>query len=190
MSKQTQANAIYAAHANVNATRKSLINIISNELGVSVAYASTLYNEAKKAAGDAAPAARTPKTETVSALADKITRIDRPTVRMLRHELESTLKEFGSKYGLTIDVGSIRFSDEDFTTKVKVSCGSSGDAAKREFERYAWKFGLKKDDYGRDFTHGGTRFTVVGIKPRSRRYPIIGVNGNGTRYKFPASVLK
>ena len=35
----------------------------------------------------------------------------------------------------------------------------------------------------------GDRFTLVGLKPRNRKYPVIGKDAAGRRFKFPRTVL-
>ena len=43
-----------------------------------------------------------------------------------------------------------------------------------EFTRYAASFGLKAADFGQIVTIDGKRFKIVGLKPKSRKYPVLG----------------
>ena len=59
----------------------------------------------------------------------------------------------------------------------------------KEFEKYAGLFDLSRSDYRRSFLSDGDIYFLVALKPRNRKYPVIGENQNGTRYKFPRNVL-
>ena len=59
----------------------------------------------------------------------------------------------------------------------------------KEFEKYAGLFDLSGSDYRRPFLSGGDMYFLVALKPRNRKYPVIGENQNGTCYKFPRNVL-
>ena len=43
-------------------------------------------------------------------------------------------------------------------------------------------YGLTADDYGRKFKNGKGTFILVGIKPRSRKNPLVIQNEEGTKY--------
>lgn len=187
MSKQATANELYNEMITEGYSRKDIIERIRIAENVSAAYASTLYNNARKAS--------TPNDKVASAMAStvrkpKIERFDRPTLRRFRSTLEAKLAEIEEEFGVTMNIGSIRFSDTDFTARLSCGLGNADEAAQREWDQNCFFFGLKSDDFGRTFTDRGTPFTVTGIKPKSRKYPVLATNSNGTTYKFPASVLK
>ena len=65
------------------------------------------------------------------------------------------------------------------------------DGDRVEFALHAHLFGLTEDDFGKGFmSPRGDRFTLVGLKPRNRKYPVIGKDSSGRRFKFPADVLE
>lgn len=120
----------------------------------------------------------------------KITRITRNDVRALRADIDAALAKVLEKHGLTHELGRITFSDSDFRGQLRVAVGSADDAAEREFRKYAYKFGLTGNEFGKTFTNGKTKFTITGLKPRSHTYPILATNARGTTYKFPADFAK
>lgn len=117
-------------------------------------------------------------------------------VKQLRSEINDALKTVGDKHNLTVQIGrSITYDDAGFTARiegVEVTNPDDKDAVERaKFERDVSRvYGVEKDDFHRSFSHNGTRFKLVGVNPKAKKYPIIGKNGNGTRYKFPLSVLQ
>jgi len=125
----------------------------------------------------------------------KITEFDRPTIKRLRSEIDDALLELSEKYGIEIKTGSASFSNTNVTFKLELATvGSDGEVNTKEmddFRHNAWRFGLSEDDLGKEFTHRGNRYRVVGMKPRSPKYPIIAERiGDGARFKFPSGVLK
>ena len=61
--------------------------------------------------------------------------------------------------------------------------------AQNEWNLYCHQFGLLTTDFGRTFKHRSSTFTVIGIKPRSPKYPVLAQNTRGKVYKFPAYFL-
>jgi predicted metal-dependent peptidase len=67
---------------------------------------------------------------------------------------------------------------------------ASANAAQQEWDASCWRFGLTPKQFGTTFSFRGKRYTVIGLKPRSSRFPILARNEVGSVYKFPADVLK
>lgn len=119
-----------------------------------------------------------------------ITKFDKSNLKVVRALANAALTEALAEHGLTATIGNITYSDADFNCKLTVSCGSDEDAAKREFEKNAFRFGLTADDYGRDFNFNGKMFKLIGIKPKASKYPLVGLGSDGKRYKFPETAVK
>jgi hypothetical protein len=67
--------------------------------------------------------------------------------------------------------------------------GKNGLAESKEaadFKALAKFYGLNADDLGRHFVSRGERYEIVGLKPKSHKFPILGRNHDGKIYKFPA----
>lgn len=121
--------------------------------------------------------------------------MNRQKVKQLRNEMDKVLAELGEKHGLGIKVGNISFDDRGFTAKVEaIEADNPQDQEsidRARFERDVKAvYGLEKDDFHREFNYNGTTFKIVGVKPRSTKYPVIGENANGTRYKFILRAVK
>jgi hypothetical protein len=70
--------------------------------------------------------------------------------------------------------------------KVSVLDGD-GKAITEESESFrsnAKLLGLEPDDLGKEFTFRGQLYTICGLKPKSRKYPVIARSDNGKDYKF------
>ena len=95
------------------------------------------------------------------------------------------------KYGITVEYKGGSYSPEEYTAKFVFSVPRS-DGIPTSFAAACGKFGLSVEDYGKRFhnSQGTAVYKLVGIKPRNRKYPIIGLRSDGQRFKFGPQVLK
>jgi hypothetical protein len=120
-----------------------------------------------------------------------------PLVRKIMDECEEALRPVAEKYGLTLDrKGSTYRRDAlpvmfQLLVTEKDEDGNVLSAAAKDFQKFATMFGLKADDLHREFVHQGERFRITGVKPRSRKFPLLGENvRTGKTYKFPVETVK
>lgn len=118
----------------------------------------------------------------------KINSLNRNNIKMVRNNLQNDLNQVGAKYGLSIELGSIRYSENDLTSKIKVvvlNGANSNDADKIYFENNCNRYGLNENDFDRAISlHDGTRCYICGIKPQNKKYPIIVKNEFNKKYKL------
>jgi hypothetical protein len=118
---------------------------------------------------------------------------------------DKTLKEFREdfiklnhalelKYGVALSLGNLKYTNSEFkgTLTALVSnntseLGEPEEFEKLEFERLAWKFGFKKEDYRKDVLVQGRPFKIVGFKEKARKnkYIIEDINGQ----KWTSSII-
>lgn len=121
--------------------------------------------------------------------------LDKQIFNLLRHDVENALKSVAEKYGIEITAGSISYTNEYCTMKITASVISeSGEVLTKEkadFKKYAELFDLKPEDLGRTFKLNNSTFEIVGLKPSSRKFPIIGRNvASNKRFKFTSSMVQ
>jgi len=122
-------------------------------------------------------------------------KFNKSNVRQFRADITDALKAVEKQHGVSFSIGNIRFTDNDFRTKLECfsvtdNSGNSVDAAKVAFEQKAFRVGVKKSAYGQTFKQGNRTFKIVGINTRAKVYPIQAESVNrGTRYKFPLSAI-
>lgn len=118
-------------------------------------------------------------------------KITNQNLNAFRRSFEIAMKALEEKYDVNIEMGNIRYSADSFRSKIEVTNKVAGKSAEEvEFGKWCGMFGLKESDLGRQFTSNGRVFTLTGIKPSRRKYPISGVGQRGGRYKFTESVVK
>ena len=113
----------------------------------------------------------------------KITQFNSKNIDRIREDVEQKLAEVSEKYGIVLTIGGMRYSASEITTRMTVKTITTGikegesmkEASDRaEFTRYAASFGLKAEYFGQVVTIDGKRFRIVGLKPKSRKYPVLG----------------
>jgi len=122
----------------------------------------------------------------------KVTAFNRQNIRQINSELEAALKQVAEKYGLEVKLGSTRFTGDNFTTKVQVATVAEGGITMSkeatDFNRYKTILGINMD-LGQEFQRSGKTFTIVGLKPRSKKYPILAKCSDGKTYKLPVDLV-
>ena len=113
---------------------------------------------------------------------------DRPRVRKLRDDLSQALAEVGKRFGVTITLGAASFSPAICKFRLEVagptSNGEATSAVAEDFKRYAGLWGMQKDDLNKTFVFRGETYTLIGAKPRSSRFPLLGKRADGKVFKF------
>lgn len=123
----------------------------------------------------------------------KISKFDRPNVKMIHAEINAALSAIAQKHGLlSLSTGTLSFSDEKFT--VRVTGLAPIDVSKTKIENVtpsAIGIGSHPSSFiGSHFMANGTKFKVTDYKPSRPKYPIVGENSAGTRYKFTVDSVK
>lgn len=126
-------------------------------------------------------------------MSNKINSLDRTAVRRINDDIQSALDAVAKRYGVQIKVGNSRFSNTNCTTKIDISTVNEGGTVMTkeatDFNRFAASFGITKK-LGDTFDFRYDTYEIVGLKPRSSKYPVLAKNlSNGKTFKFPANVI-
>jgi hypothetical protein len=117
--------------------------------------------------------------------------LTRNVVRNIASDVESALADIAAKYNVVIERGGASFTSDNATLKLKISTisadGVINSAEATDFNTYKTVYGVTKN-LGESFYHNGTKYTITGLKPRSKKYPVIATNGSRS-YKFPISTI-
>ena len=124
-----------------------------------------------------------------------MTTITRQTCRLLSADTLKALEAVAQKHGLTVSMGSGRFSAGSATLKVEYTATVEADAdgtpgAPVDFARHAAIIGLDDHAFGRVFTAGGVEYRVSGIRLTRRKYPVSAVRTRDQRsFKFDVATV-
>ena len=121
--------------------------------------------------------------------------MDRQKVLSIRDKLNEVLKEAGKDLGVELRLGNCTYYNNNATFKLEVAeIGEDGEVHTKEAEDFrarAFMYGLQPEDLGKDFRDfTGKKFTITGLKPRSKKYPILAKDEDGETYKLPTEMVK
>ena len=118
----------------------------------------------------------------------KVICIDRHVCQdTIRPEVTAALNRALGELGLKASIGNITFTNTTAKTRLTITVDGV-DVDRQEFNRHCIRFGLVPTDYGRAFKYLADDFKLVGIKPTSRRYPLVAQRlRDAKRFKLPAS---
>lgn len=123
----------------------------------------------------------------------KRTEIDTGFLNHMRSEINDALDVVGQANGMTIGIGSITYSTTGFKTRIEAELGNAEEGERTAFERATKHFfgEVTPDMYGMKFTNGRDteEYTLVGLKPKSPKWPVMGRNTAGVTYKFKLGVI-
>lgn len=125
----------------------------------------------------------------------KISRMDSVALSTIKARIEALLEPLKAELGVGAKVGHIKYGPQNCI--MSVECGliaEDGSVLTRQrddFMRYAAHFGLKAEDFGREFESRGMRYRIVGLNPGAPRFPILAERCHDKRgFKFPMESVK
>lgn len=126
-----------------------------------------------------------------------VTKFTPSNVRMILEECREALEPIAEKHSLVLDnKGRTYYRDSlpvlfQFLVKEEDEDGNALKAEAKDFLKVGRMFGFEPGDLGKEFQTRGETFRITGLKPRSRKYPVLAENvRTGKSYKFPADVVK
>ena len=95
-------------------------------------------------------------------------------LKEFRDDFTEAVKGLEKKYGVEISLGSIRYQSTSFEAKLSVLKGVGDKSPGQvQFEKNAFMYGLKNDDFGKVFTVKGAQYQIVSIDTKKRKYPLV-----------------
>ena len=132
----------------------------------------------------------------------KITSFKKTDFANIRAELASALAAVEEKFGIKLSVGSITFSDNEFSAKLVGLAGAAASAATSQdgepkvnakwvsdFMKYARSFGFAPSDLGREFKINGRNVKLVGSRSRAN-LPLVVQTASGSFSAMSVETVK
>jgi hypothetical protein len=117
-----------------------------------------------------------------------IKQLDKPIVQYIRKRLQAAIEPLAKELGVAMDLGRCTFQASHCRFQLKVAVRSAGGEAMTEeaeaFKHSAKLFGFEPEDLGRQFVFQSQTYTVCGLRPKGRKYPVIARTADGKDYKF------
>lgn len=112
----------------------------------------------------------------------------------IRVDMKLALSMVESTHNLEFEIGKMTYGSHTFKVTLEAAIGKDGeeaDLAKTKWDKECYSFGLKRENFGKKFKLStGVIYTIVDIRPRSTKYPIIAEDSSGASFKFRATTVK
>ena len=124
----------------------------------------------------------------------KVSKFDKPSLKVIREAMNAALKDVESKYGIKVSVGNASYSSDEVTFKVKANTvGQGGQVNSKEanmWALYADMNGIGHLSVGDTITLQGKPFTIAGWNTRAKKSPVNITDQNGRSYKCSVAMVK
>jgi hypothetical protein len=113
----------------------------------------------------------------------KVSKLNSANLDVIREVINRKLAEAGEELGVALEIGGMSYNEMEATTRLSIKAVGAAvkegesiqeASARSEFAFHSASFGLKKEHFGKEVTVDGRKFRIVGIKPKSRKYPVLG----------------
>ncbi len=120
--------------------------------------------------------------------------------KKLREKLDSILAKFTeelkSEFNVVVKIGNGKYTPGEFGSlelKVELSeINSKGiveNKTTHAFHSLSKIYGFEPDDLGKPFNYNGSVYKIVGLAPRSDKFPVIVARQDGKQFKMPSETV-
>lgn len=118
--------------------------------------------------------------------------IDRARAKAIHEAAQAALKKVAEQFDVKLTKSGCTYDTDNVSLRVSLDVvGESGRPNKEAetFKRDCTMYGLEPEHLGATFKHGARTYTITGINPRAKKYPIV-VTCGGKGYKFPSDIVR
>jgi hypothetical protein len=112
-------------------------------------------------------------------------------MRQIQNKIKLFLKKIERDENVTIDFGPSKQRYFEYSNRMTVKSTLTPIQKSSEDDKLSKQLGFTQNIIGEEFkSRTGKIYSIVEIRPRNRKYPIIGKSRTGRLYKFPTSHVK
>lgn len=119
--------------------------------------------------------------------------ITKETIETIRGRMDETMTAIAKEFGFEFKPKNCTYNEEliHYHADLFAPDPSGLGRAQILFERWCEDYGLQADDFGKQFTSQGEKFTITGLNPTRPKYPINAKRASdGRGFKFPEEIIK
>ena len=107
-------------------------------------------------------------------------------LELIRKDMKTALSMVEATHNLQFNIGKITYSSHTFRVSLEAAIGKNGeeaDLARTKWDKECYGFGLTRADFGKRFkSHSGKMLTIIDIRPRATKRPIVVVDDEGNEF--------
>lgn len=110
--------------------------------------------------------------------------------KAFREEMKKAVEGVERKFGIEIEFGSIKYEENSFEVKTKVSNGTVEKRRENEFKKYAKLYNLDPSVYRKPFIYKGLQHRIIGLERTRRKYPMLIESETGETFLMTVDSVK
>lgn len=123
-----------------------------------------------------------------------IENFDKRNLELLKQEMDLAMQKIGERHGIKTSIGKVKYNTGNCTIQIHAALINGPtitlkDTLEQELRASGYRYGLYGEDLGKTFLVGFNEYTFAGLKPKSRKTPIIGMGADGKYYRFGVDIL-
>lgn len=116
--------------------------------------------------------------------------IDTIKINSVIDKLKQALLEIEKSENIKFEFGSTSYNIAEFTINLRGKTNEKDEKVEKVYQSICQRLGFTQNVLGMSFESGSKTFTVVDIKTKNFKYPIIAQDKAGQRYKYSVSSIK
>jgi len=116
--------------------------------------------------------------------------MDKQTAKTLLSELQKVAKKIANENSLYLEKTRGTYGNEFVDIKLSFHESDQSTREKKNWNKNCNLYGFKKEDFGKNFTHFGETYKVIGLNTKAKKFPIYGERiKDGKKFKFKAGSI-
>jgi len=111
-------------------------------------------------------------------------------IKTIQDKLKLAIAKIEKEENVKIEFGSIRFNVAHYTTQMTVKTLDKTESVDSALKAMCSRLGFTQNILGMKFEGPSGIYEIIDIQTKNRKYPVIAVSPNGTRYKYSVVHIK
>jgi hypothetical protein len=121
-------------------------------------------------------------------MSNKISSFTPEILDQLRVRIQTNLNDIGIEFGISFRIGGMTYTKDKVTARLSATVDREGKRVPEmvyDFNVYCYDYGAIPEDLGKELTIEGTKYLLVGLKPRASKRPFVCQRvSDGVQFNF------
>lgn len=116
--------------------------------------------------------------------------INETKIKSIQDKIKLAISKIEKEENVKIEFSSVRFNVAQYTTQMSVKTLDKTEKVDNVFKSMCQRLGFTQNIIGMKFDGPNGIYEIIDIQTKNRKYPVIAVAPNGTRYKYSVAHIK
>jgi hypothetical protein len=110
-------------------------------------------------------------------------------IKRVQQRIKDAITQIEQQEGVSIQFSTIRYNSAYYSTTMKVNTTEKNEKVNSVYEKICRQLGFSQNVVGMTFTGTNGEMTIIDIKTKNRKYPVIAQGKTGT-FKYTVEQIK